>query len=186
MKLQKSKLDPYSEQLEQWFGEEKITLEAAKARLGAQGCSVSLQRLSDWWAARQQARMQDRLLGQIVSGNQHCEQIEKQFSKNAAPGLETLIKLHRVLILQLSTQASADPALLELVSAAMKPVMEFAKLQTKQEENALLRSKFQRETCELFLTWFADKGAREIVEKPSLSRDAKIEALGQRMFGELW
>ena len=50
---------------------------------------------------------------------------------------------------------------------------------------ALERLKFQRQTAEIFLKWYEDKRAREIVE----SRDGnaeKIERLGRAMFGEYW
>ena len=87
--------------------------------------------------------MRERILGQIASGRQHCEAVEKQLGQNPAPALKTLMDLHRVLILQLTTQASADPALLEVVTSCMKPVMEFAKLELKGREFALDEQKFE-------------------------------------------
>lgn len=47
------------------------------------------------------------------------------------------------------------------------------------------RDRFQRETCELFLKWFADKAAKDIAGS-SLSQADKIQRLGQAMFGDDW
>jgi hypothetical protein len=49
----------------------------------------------------------------------------------------------------------------------------------------LNRQKFQRDTCELFLKWFEDKRAKEVLAS-SASNSDKIEQLGQLMFGEDW
>jgi hypothetical protein len=49
----------------------------------------------------------------------------------------------------------------------------------------LNRQKFQRDTCELFLKWFEDKRAKEVLSS-SASNSDKIEQLGQLMFGEDW
>jgi hypothetical protein len=50
----------------------------------------------------------------------------------------------------------------------------------------LERSKFQRQTCVLFLQWYEDEKAKDVVEDRSLDNDAKTEALGRLMFGKLW
>jgi len=59
------------------------------------------------------------------------------------------------------------------------------KIAQANEKIELERKRFQRQTAELFLTWYEDKRARAIVE----SRDGnaeKIELLGRAMFGEDW
>lgn len=48
------------------------------------------------------------------------------------------------------------------------------------------RQKFQRTTCELFLTWAADQRAKDIAAAPGASNSQKIEAIGKLMFGEDW
>ncbi len=67
------------------------------------------------------------------------------------------------------------------------------KVDLAKEKNDLQRqaldletAKFQRQTCSLFLKWYEDEKAREIVEDGSSDNDAKTEALGQLMFGRLW
>lgn len=57
--------------------------------------------------------------------------------------------------------------------------------QLQQQQLALERKKFQRDTCELFVKWQADKRAAEIAGSPS-SNAEKIEQLGALMFGEDW
>jgi hypothetical protein len=49
----------------------------------------------------------------------------------------------------------------------------------------LARQKFRRQTCELFLKWYDDKRAKDIVESRS-SNAEKLEQLGQTLFGEEW
>ena len=60
-----------------------------------------------------------------------------------------------------------------------------AKLKQKDEELGLAREKFRRETCELFIKWAADQRAVELAAG-SGDNSAKIERLGQIMFGEDW
>src|SRR5246127_423287 len=96
-----SKLDPFADQLDHWFGVENLTLAQAADRLHELGCDVSQGNLSHWCRVRRQRQGQEQLLGDITSGAQQCEQVEKEFAQNAAPDMETLLKLHRVLLLQL-------------------------------------------------------------------------------------
>ena len=63
-----SKLDSFADQLDHWFGVEKITLAQAVERLRELGCTVSVSAVSCWREARQRRQMQERLLGEITSG----------------------------------------------------------------------------------------------------------------------
>jgi hypothetical protein len=60
-----------------------------------------------------------------------------------------------------------------------------ARLAQVDQKLALERQKYQRQTAELFLKWYADKKARDIVESRD-SNAGKIELLGRAMFGEDW
>jgi len=136
-KAKKSKLDPHSAELEHWF-DGKVTLAIACARLQERyQLSVSPSLLSDWWEKRQQQRLQDKLLANITSGAHAVKAVEKQFAKDAPPEVETLIKLHRVLIMQLSLQATANPELLKTASDCMKPVMTYLKVQEQRADRHL-------------------------------------------------
>ncbi len=55
-----------------------------------------------------------------------------------------------------------------------------------KERLSLDRQKFQRTTCELFLKWYEDEKAKNVVEDKTINNDAKTEALGRLMFGKLW
>lgn len=50
---------------------------------------------------------------------------------------------------------------------------------------ALERQKFQRTTCELFITWAANQAALALATGPA-PNSAKIEELGKMMFGDIW
>ena len=132
-KEQKSKLDPFAEGLDEWLGILKMTLAEAQAELAKDGCHVSLSRLSSWWEARCSANLQEKLLAQIAAGASQCKDVEKTFADNPAPQMETIIKLHRVLIMQLSTQSQSNPALLQLADQLTRTALEFASGQTKAE-----------------------------------------------------
>ena len=69
-------------------------------------------------------------VNQIAAGARHCGQLEEQFGKNPPPELEMLIKLHRVIILQLSAQMNSNPDAVRWVTTLMKPVMESVKRET--------------------------------------------------------
>src|SRR5947209_19784942 len=64
------------------------------------------------------------LLAQIGEGARHCKAIEAEFGKNPPPELETLIKLHRVIVLRLSSQEETERENIGLVTALVRPAME--------------------------------------------------------------
>jgi len=142
-KRRESKLDEHVEQLDEWFGSQELTLEEARKRLAEAGCAVSLGRLSDWRRGRQWERCRRQLLEQIAAGARHCQEVEKEFGQHTPPELATLIKLHRVLILQLSAQAEGQPEAVRLVTALMKPVMDWARLQEHRKERELAEQKYR-------------------------------------------
>lgn len=59
------------------------------------------------------------------------------------------------------------------------------KLAQKSEELKLAEKKYQRDTCKLFLKWFADEQAKQIAMGSGTNAE-KIEALGRAMFGDDW
>jgi hypothetical protein len=92
--------------------------------------------------------------------------------------------------------AKLDPEALVNISRALAALrgseqkdvslgLEKIKVSQKGEELALAREKYQRETCELFLKWHADKRAGELAGA-DISNADKIEKLGQLMFGDTW
>ncbi len=81
--------------------------------------------------------IQEQILSQITHGARICAEVERQLGQHPAPELETIIKLHRVLILKFSLEAQGAPELLELVSGLMKPVMDWARLQEQRRRREL-------------------------------------------------
>ncbi len=59
-----------------------------------------------------------------------------------------------------------------------------AKLAQKDRELGLMREKFERDTCALFLKWFKDAAARAIAESPA-SNTEKIAALRKTYFEDV-
>jgi len=108
-KRKASNLEEHARELDEWFDNEEFTLAMARERLAKAGCVVSLQQLSKWRQTRGWQRLSRQLLEQIAAAARHCQEVEREFGKNPPPELETLIKLHRVLILQLSTQTDGNP-----------------------------------------------------------------------------
>jgi hypothetical protein len=132
-KEKKSKLDQFARQLLE-MDDEKKTIAQMVDWLKAEGVTASTGLLGgeDGYLAKlRRSRLQDRLLAQITSGSDQCSQVEKAFAKNPAPELETIIKLHRVLILQLSTIGNANPEILKLSDQLTNTVINCISAQTK-------------------------------------------------------
>lgn len=148
MKLRPSKLDAHRDDLLRWLSPppegEGLTLDQVVERLRERhGVSASPSRLSSWLARQREALMRDRLLDRIATGATLSRDISRQFSAHPAPETEQLVKLLRVLVMQLSVQSQADPALLDLVNPLMRSILDFAKIQEKQQDRDLERQKFE-------------------------------------------
>ena len=129
-----SKLDPFAEEIQVWFEEEMITMPEAARRLKARGCSTSIDNLGKWWRKRRSQALEEQLLEQIEFAGDQCRKLDRAFRKSPAPVIDTLLKVHRVLILKLNNQANADPKLMDLASSAFKPLFEWARIDLKKEE----------------------------------------------------
>jgi cell division protein FtsL len=185
-----SKLDQYADTLLAMDAERdpRKTLADMQAWLKQEGVTISEGQLSKFLTAQRNARQQQSLLDSIVSGARQAKEVEQRFEKNSAPELDTLIKLLRVAILNLSTQAQTDAGLLKLVDQLTRTVMEFVSAQTKashkERELRLAEDKFQIEFCELIL----DKATREAAERianTSMSQADKIAAMRQATFKDV-
>ena len=89
--------------------------------------------------------LQERLLAQIAQGGKLCQEVEGELSQHRCPELETIIKLHRVLVLRLSGEAEAIPDHFKLVSSLMKPLMEWAQLEERRKQRELAEQKYRDE-----------------------------------------
>lgn len=132
-KPKKSKLDQYAATLADMEAQCK-TLAEMVAWLKEEGVTVAPSTLSAFLSSQRQARLQTGLLAQIASGSRQIKEVEAQFAKNPAPELESLIKLHRVLIFKLSTEGNADPELLKLADQLTRTAMEYVSGKTKSAQ----------------------------------------------------
>lgn len=138
MKARASNLDPIAEQLPTWFtaapDRPALTYAQAVAKAKAEhGIDTSIGALSRWHSRWQREGLRERILTRITSGAELSRDIEKKFTKHPAPETAQIVKLLRVLVMQLSVQSEADPALLELVNPLMRSILEFLKTEQKGE-----------------------------------------------------
>jgi hypothetical protein len=94
-------------------------------------------------AAPGRKRRPEKLLEKIALSARQCQELERQFGQNPPPKLETLLKLHRVLIFRLSTGADDQASLLQAVADMMKPLLTWAGLQEKRREQDLAERKYR-------------------------------------------
>jgi hypothetical protein len=94
-------------------------------------------------AHQRQQRLQEQLLKQIELGAAHCAELERQFGQYPPPTQETLLKLYRVIILQLTAEAQTKPEVLKLVVRLMRPVFDEARLEELRRKRALDERRFE-------------------------------------------
>jgi len=172
-----NKLDAFRDQLDAWFGDERVTYTAAIERLRAQGCRSSHSALSTWWTRRQQEQREESILDRITVGARVTEQVEAQFARHPAPGLDVLIKLLRTIILDLSVKGVGEPALLKVANELMQTVLKARDQEHKAQALGLDREKFDwmRQRAEL-----ADR-AEQVTA--STATPAEKEAQMRAIFG---
>lgn len=85
----------------------------------------------------------EMLLERLGEGAKYCRQVEEQLLKHAGPELDTIMRLHRLIILKLSTRAEAQPELWDVLKDLMKPVMDWARLQESRKEREFAEQKYR-------------------------------------------
>jgi len=86
---------------------------------------------------------QERVLDQIAEAARLCHELREHFAAHPAPEMDTIVKLHRVLLLKLSAQTDLAPELLDLVKELIKPVMDWERLEEKRKERELAEKKYR-------------------------------------------
>lgn len=94
-----------------------------------------------------QEEVEEFLLGRIADGGKLCREIERQFKQHLCPRLATLIKVHRNLVLSFCNEAGEMPGRVALISALMKPVMEWARLEEKRKQRRWNEQKHREEAA---------------------------------------
>jgi hypothetical protein len=186
MKERSSKLDAYTERLDEWLtpeyeGGRGMTLAQAREQLRQDGCSVSVSRIGEWWGNRLNRKREDAMIRQIATGAQVVKDVEKQLEKSSAPNLELIIKLLRVMVLKLTTQANFDPTMLETLSFFLKPLIDWEKEQGKKEDRQLAREKWEFDAAKVCLKALPELKA--ISNDSRLNEDQRIEQIRLKLFG---
>jgi hypothetical protein len=146
----------------------QVTLEAASRSLAADGIKASPNCISSfrqWYFSKQRSTRTNAVVESIL---EDIKANNPQISRRQlfAHGQKMFSAL------AIADQDASDWARIQ-------------RLNLRDDMTEVERQKFQRQTCELFLKWFADKQAVQIVNSPA-GNDEKIERLGKTMFGEDW
>lgn len=137
-----AELAPHDALLEKLLCVENLTYAQVAQRLEAEhGVRTTVKRLHRWYHRHEAEKLRDRTLRNITSSAEAVRQIRAQAEKQGVPRVEELMSLVRVLTMRVATSgAEVD---VESITKLMHPVLEWARLQTKQTEVALAQEKFR-------------------------------------------
>ena len=144
------------------------SLDETVAWLRADGVSTSRRALSvwrSWYLLNAQLERNEQVALETV---QQCK--ERGWIKSAADELEA----GQIFFTRLAMQQADNLGFARILRE-----------QTRIKQTVIDAQKFQRDTCKLFLAWFADKRATDVAAGAA-SNSEKIEQLGSLMFGEDW
>lgn len=168
-KQPKSKLDQHAATLLDMDAQKK-TLAEMLAWLREEGVTCSASTLSRFLESQRQEQLEKQLLARISSGARQVEEMEKEFRKNPAPELETIIKLHRVLSLQLATQSQANPELIKLADQLTRTALEYTSGKTKAAQKEIELKQSERKL--------------QILEKKAAAFDQAKEVISSKLSPE--
>jgi DNA-binding Xre family transcriptional regulator len=83
------------------------------------------------------------LLERFAQAAKLCHEVQAMLRKEPGPELETIIHLHRLLVLKISTEAQGSPELLRLANLLIKPLMDWARLEEMRKERELVEQKYR-------------------------------------------
>jgi hypothetical protein len=154
------------------------------------GEPVKPQNLTDWrqggyqdWLSQQDKYEEAR------KTTDHAQYICSSLGLDPSDALSVIITGHLVNLL--SGDASLDDLsklgpLFNAVTNVKKVGLDQRKVDQAAADLDLRQKKFQRDTAQLFVKWYKDKRAADVVENPGISTDEKTELLGQLIFAEDW
>jgi hypothetical protein len=142
--------------------------------------TISVKQLNRWFHKDDDLKV----LSFIATGAHMNRQIEEAYCKTPAPHIDTLVRLAKTLVMQLSVQGATDPDKLEVANSLFRSVLEVLKLEQKAEEFSFEREKFESACCEKFLEWIKDKRAQSIADS-NVSNAEKIQQLRQTYFADV-
>jgi len=122
-----------------------------------------------------------KVLSFIATGADMNRKIEKAYQANPAPEVETLVKLCKTLVMQLSVKGATDKDALESANSLFHSVLEFLKLEQKQKEFGLAKNKFEFDAAKAALKCAAE--LKVISSNKTLSETDKVNAARAKLFG---
>lgn len=84
-----------------------------------------------------------KVLSFIASGASMNQKIEEAYQQNPEPAVETLVKLCKTLVMQLSVQGATDPEKLKAANFLFGNVLDFLKIQEKAKDREFNEIKFK-------------------------------------------
>jgi len=174
----RSRLDPYSAQLLK-MDDDKISFEEMLRWLKERGVTVASGTISHHMKKLRLLRMEGLLYGKILSGSKLGQDAEAALKENPAPTLETIMKVLQVLIMELTTKATADPDLLRLVGQLLKTAVGF---DTGKAEAGLAKEKLKLQ--ERWLVLLEKKAAQadstdNVLSQPQLTPEERAQRIRQ-------
>ena len=135
--------------------------------------------LSDFWADCCSDVLLKRRLGAVSV----AEDLASEAAKNPGRFDQATIQLLQQKAFELAANPLADP---KDVKSLYMLVLKSRDQDIDQATLTLQQKRFQRESCELFLTWFEDQRAKDIAGAKDLGTEQKVGQLGKLIFGEDW
>jgi len=132
-----SVLAPFEDKLEQWFEEEGMQAKEVQRELEKVGCRVLLTTLYSWWSRFRQRRQEKEVLTHISDSTRQWRKYEAAFDKNSSPPIEHLLKLLRVVLLELNSKVKPDAATLRLIPGLMRPLIQWNRLEEQRKRRRL-------------------------------------------------
>lgn len=129
-KTVKSRLAPYTDELLKMDADNK-TLAEICAWLKARKVTCSLSNVQQFLASRRGQRKRESTLGHLVRGVETGQEVQHLLVENPTPKIETIIRLFRMLSVQLSAEGAADPKLLQLANQLARTTFNFVSDQTR-------------------------------------------------------
>jgi hypothetical protein len=186
-KKTESRLDPYAAELEAMEeAQPPKTLAEMQAWLAGKGCAMTVSAIGRFLARLRAQREQERLLHKLGVAVEQCRVLEKWFKDNPAPDLGLLVKLFKVLILQLTVESEKDPSLLKMANELAQTALKYIKSQDRAELGertlALAEEKFRFDATNRCIEVFPR--LLEVYERSQMTDGEKTQAIRKILFTE--
>jgi len=149
-KQRASRLDRFKPELVQMDGE-NVTLLQMVQWLDGRGVKISDTALSLFLRKHRKRREHELLMLQIVNGTEHCREMEKVLDKNPAPSIDTLVKVFRVLIMNVVNEGSLEPKYLRMADQLARTAIADRELAMEEAKFAETKKSAQIKALEFCL-----------------------------------